>query len=78
MLKMISVKMEPGIFHDADRFSKRAHVSQNAYINKAVRFMNRLHERKLMSERYKADAREARVSSEEVVKEFESFLDEGV
>jgi predicted transcriptional regulator len=78
MLKMISLKLEEEAFRDADRLAKRSHVSRNAYINKAVKFMNRLHERKLLSVRYRVDAREANASSSEVLKEFESFQDEGL
>lgn len=78
MSKPLSVKMDDDVFRDADRIVKRTHTNRNAYINKAVRFMNKLHERRLLSERYRTDAAEVRNSSAEVLKEFESFLDEGL
>jgi predicted transcriptional regulator len=78
MSKALSVKMDEGVFRDADRLAKRAHISRNAYINKAVKLMNRLQERQKRSEQYRVDALEARASSKEVMKEFERFLDEGL
>ena len=78
MLKMISLKLDQKAFLAADRIAKKTHVSRNAYINRAVKLMNRLHERKLLSERYRMDAREANASSAEVLKEFEAFQDEGL
>lgn len=78
MSKPLSVKMDDAVFRDADRIVKRIHTNRNAYINKAVRFMNKLHERKLMSEQYRSDSLEAQASSREVLKEFDSFLDEGL
>ena len=62
----------------AGRFAKKMHTNRNAYINKAVRYLNRVNERKTLSEQYRKDALAAQGSTAEVIREFESFLDEGL
>ena len=78
MLKLFSVKLDEIALRDVERIAKEIGVDRNAYINRAVEFMNGLYERRLLSDRYRVDALDARASSLEVLREFESFLGEGL
>jgi metal-responsive CopG/Arc/MetJ family transcriptional regulator len=78
MSKLVSVKIDEDVFHAVERCAQRAKVSRNAYINQAIRLMNRLQERKLLGAALARESRLVYGESREVLKEFEKFQDEGI
>lgn len=78
MSKLISVKIEDEVFRAAERCAQRAHVTRNSYINRAVRLMNRLHERRILGAALARESRAVYGESQDVLREFEKFQDEGL
>ncbi len=75
MTKSLSVKMEEGILKSADSLAKRMHTSRNAYINRAVRLMNKVGERAGLREILRRESKAVRSESLRVLKEFEALSD---
>lgn len=78
MSKVLSVKMDDAVFETAERFVRKMHTNRNAYINRAVRFMNRVQERRILRERLRAESLAVRDENAAVLREFESIQDEGL
>ena len=78
MAKQLSVKMEDDVFEEAERIVARKGISRNRYINRAVRFYNRLHQRRMLRESLVRESAKVRYGSEEALREFGRFQDEGL
>ena len=78
MSKLLSVKMNEEIFLTAERFVKRFHSNRNAYINRAVRLLNRLEERRMIRDELRKESRALNSESQAILREFEEFQDEGL
>lgn len=78
MSKQISLKINDEIFIETERFTHRNHISRNAYINRAIRLMNRLQERRLLRNELRKESRNLRIESQDVLREFEEIQDEGL
>ena len=78
MSKALSVKMDEAVFQAAERSVKRCRMSRNAYINKAVRLLNLLEERKWLRGQLRKESSLVRDESEKVLREFENIQDEGL
>ena len=78
MTKLISLKIEERELRKIDHSAQTVGVSRNAYINKALRFFNRLYERRLLAEELRRESEQVRQESLAVLHEFETFQDEGL
>ena len=78
MTKLISVKVDEGELRKLERSAHKAGISRNAYINKALRFFNRMHDRRLLAEEFRRESVEVRQESVAVLREFERFQNEGL
>ena len=77
MTKSLSVKMDESVLKSADAMAKRLRTNRNAYINRAVRLMNKVGERARLREIFRRESKVVRSESLRAVKEFEALLDEG-
>lgn len=68
--------MDEATFKSADEAARRLGMPRNAYINKAVRFFNRLNRRKLLAQELARDSKLVDQESAKVLREFESLGDE--
>ena len=78
MTKLISLKIEERELRKVDHSAQTVGVSRNAYINKALRFFNRLYERRLLAKELRRESEQVRQESLTVLREFETFQDEGL
>ncbi|MBI5883364.1 MAG: hypothetical protein HZB91_09710 [Elusimicrobia bacterium] len=78
MTKLISLKIEERELRKVDHSAQTVGVSRNAYINKALRFFNRLYERRLLAKELRRESEQVRQESSTVLREFETFQDEGL
>ena len=78
MSKLISVKLNEDTFRTVEKLTHEEHISRNAYINQALRFMNRLYSRRRLRKQIRKESMALRPESLRVLKEFETFQDEGL
>ena len=78
MTKLISVKIPESELKKLDRSAHTTGVSRNAYINKALRFFNRLYERRLLARELRRESAQVSQESAAVLREFEALQDEGL
>jgi hypothetical protein len=78
MSKLISVKLNEDTFRAVEKLTHEQHISRNAYINQALRFMNRLYSRRRLRNEIRKESLALRSESLEVLKEFEAIQDEGL
>lgn len=77
MSKAITVKFREDVLRDAERLIPRSKLkNRNAFINEAVRRMNRLLARQELAERYIRQSELVRKESANVLAEFEQLPDE--
>lgn len=69
----VSLKLEDGIFQEAEKIVKVLRKSRNAYINEAVAYYNLLQKRVQLSEQLAKESALVRESSLEVLGEMESL-----
>lgn len=75
MAKALSVKMNETVFEAAETAAKKMGLARNAYINKAVSFFNRLHQRRLLKRELAKESRLVAGESKTVLQEFERLAD---
>ena len=78
MTKSISLKIEERELRKVDHSAQTVGVSRNAYINKALRFFNHLYERRLLAKELRRESEQVRQESLAILREFETFQDEGL
>lgn len=77
MSKAITVKFHENVLQEAQRLIPRSKLNnRNAYINEAVRRMNRLLERQELAEAYAKQSELVRGESAAILAEFENLPDE--
>ena len=78
MTRSISLKIDERELRKVDHSAQTVGVSRNAYINKALRFFNHLYERRLLAKKLRRESEQVRQESSAVLREFETFQDEGL
>ncbi|MBI4669543.1 MAG: hypothetical protein HY747_10250 [Elusimicrobia bacterium] len=68
--------MSQEIFKSTDRIAHYLKLPRNAYINKAVGFFKRVHQRRLLKKKLQKESRLVAQESGSVLKEFEQFEDD--
>ncbi|MEK7254052.1 MAG: hypothetical protein AAB316_04855 [Bacteroidota bacterium] len=74
-MKTLSLKLQEGIFSDAEQIIAQLKKNRNAYINEAIEFYNRHHKRQLLAKKLQEESLLVADSSMEVLKEFELLED---
>ncbi len=77
-MKSISLKVQDGIFKEAEHLSDLLHTSRNKYINEALAFYNQYQKRKLLEEQLHQESELVAADSMEVLAEFEALEDETI
>lgn len=79
MSKLLSVKLEDEVFRATEKILRgsKLPLSRNSYINRAVRFFNRLHERRRLRAELQRESALVREGSLAVLAEFEGLSDPG-
>jgi metal-responsive CopG/Arc/MetJ family transcriptional regulator len=76
MSKMISLKLDEGLFEETEKTIKRLGKPRNTYINEAVAFLNKRYRKKELAELLVKESALVYASSMEVLKEMETMDDE--
>jgi len=76
MSKMLSLKLQDEVFHEAEEIVKESGGSRNAYFNEAINFYNKLCQRKRLKEALIAESAWVAADSLEVLEAFEQVEDE--
>lgn len=76
MSKMLSLKLQEEVFHEAEEIVKDSGRSRNAYFNEAINFYNKLCQRKRLKEALVAESAWVAADSLEVLEAFEQMEDE--
>ena len=77
-MKLLSLKLKDEIFKEVEEVVKKFNIPRNAYINEALAFYNKVNRRRLLKKQLTKEAGLARVTSLEVLREFEALSDEGL
>lgn len=75
MAKLLSVKLQDAIFDETESILKDVSKTRNSYINEAVDFYNRLHQRSRLRKLLQNESNLVAASSLEVLREFEALDD---
>ena len=76
MTRSISVKISEEDLSKADRSARRRGLSRNAYVNRAVRLLNRVDARRQLKDELVAESAQVRRVSLEVLRDFEALYGE--
>lgn len=75
-MKNLSLKLEDDIFQETEKIVAKVRKNRNRYINEAIAFYNRLHNRKLLSKQLSKESNLVSEDSLKVLAEFEKLNDE--
>ena len=75
-MKNLSLKLEDDIFQETEKIVAKVRKNRNRYINEAIPFYNRLHNRKLLSKQLSKESNLVSEDSLKVLAEFEKLNDE--
>jgi Arc/MetJ-type ribon-helix-helix transcriptional regulator len=78
MSKAISVKLDERVFQEAEKMVRRKRTNRNAYINKAIRLLNRLERREMLRGQLERESLTSRKEIEEVLRDFDGTVGDGL
>lgn len=70
-MKTLSLKLDDGIFEATEKILSKSQMNRNRYINEAVDFYNRLHQRKLLALQLKKESKAVARESMRILAEFD-------
>lgn len=70
MSRVLSLKLQDGVFEEAEKICRKSRKARNAYFNEAVSFYNELWKRKLLK---RTIARESKLVSRDSLEILEAF-----
>lgn len=76
MSKAISLKLNDGVFQEAESIVKSMHIPRNSYINQAIKYYNYLIKRKMLKKQYIKESAITAKHSLEVNRELQEIDDE--
>src|SRR5258706_9507979 len=76
--KAISVKLDEKVFKEAEQMVRRKHMNRNAYINKAIRLLNRLERREMLRAQLEKESLASRKEIEDVLRDFDGTVGDGL
>jgi hypothetical protein len=75
-MKNLSLKLEDSTFIETEKIVAKVKKNRNRYINEAIQFYNRLHNRRLLSKQLSKESKLVSADSLKVLAEFEKLNDE--
>jgi predicted transcriptional regulator len=75
-MKTLSLKLDNAIFDETEKITSEIKTTRNRYINEAVELYNQFNKRKLLKMQIQKESLLTKNESLEILKEFESFVDE--
>lgn len=78
MSKLISVKINDDVFTTLERLAKGERMTRNAYINRALKLINRLYSRRQLRKIIREEVRRGRSETMRVLKEYEGTIGDGL
>ncbi len=76
MSKALSLKLDDAVYSETESVLKKLDISRNAYINRAIAFMNKYQKRKQLGKQLQYESRLVSTESLDVLREFEALEDE--
>ncbi|MCD4718881.1 MAG: hypothetical protein K8S13_03350 [Desulfobacula sp.] len=74
-MKTLSLKLDDSIFQDTEKLVKEFNQPRNRYINEALKFYNKIQNRKILARKFETESKLVREESIIVLEEFEKLLD---
>jgi len=75
MSKLLSLKMDDRVFQETEKVLRKIRIPRNAYVNQAVDFYNRCHNRVLVKRKLQKDVEILKKDTERFLKSFELLAD---
>jgi NAD+--asparagine ADP-ribosyltransferase len=72
-MKNLSLKLKEDIYKDTERVVKKLNMPRNSYINKAIDFYNKVHNKSMLKKKLYDESMLVSEDSMEVLKEFEKI-----
>lgn len=72
-MKNLSLKLKEDIYRDTEKVVKKLNVPRNSYINKAIDFYNKVHNKNMMRKKLFEESLLVSTDSMEILKEFEKI-----
>ncbi len=72
-MKNLSLKLKEDIYMDTERVVKKLNVPRNSYINKAIDFYNKVHNKSILRKKLFEESLLVSSDSMEILKEFEKI-----
>lgn len=69
----LSLKLKEDIYKDTERVVKKLNVPRNSYINKAIDFYNKVHNKSILRKKLFEESMLVSSDSMEILKEFEKI-----
>lgn len=70
-MKIITIKLEDDIYHEAKELASKMKVARNRYINNAVKIYNLFNKRRLLKKQLEKESKLTQKDSIKVLHEFE-------
>ena len=75
MTKNLSLKLDEGIYQEAEKILSHINIPRNRYINLAIDCYNKFYNRRLLKSKLKKESKIVTSNSLEVLREFELLMD---
>ena len=75
-MKILSIKLDNGVFEETDRIASKLNIARNRYINEALEAYNMLISRKLLKQKLLKDSNQVSKTSMEVLAQLEKITDD--
>ena len=72
-MKNLSLKLKEDIYRDTEKVVKKLNVPRNSYINKAIDFYNKVHNKSILRKKLFEESLLVSTDSMEILKEFEKI-----
>lgn len=78
MSKNLSLKLDEGIYQEAEKILSHINIPRNRYINLAIDCYNKFYNRRLLKSKLKKESKIVAPNSLEVLREFELFYEKSM
>ena len=72
-MKNLSLKLKEDIYRDTEKVVKKLNVPRNSYINKAIDFYNKVHNKNMLRKKLFEESLLVSADSMDILKEFEKI-----
>jgi hypothetical protein len=75
-MKILSLKLDDGIFEEAEKITSKLRLARNRYINEAVNLYNLYNKRRMLKKQLQKESKAVSKDSMDVLAEFERIVNE--